>query len=108
MNSGGRRWISCLFARRENALIYLFGARLSGRILGALPPNPRSFAHPAYGLDACWIWTARKLYANTRSRGKAPSAPPAAPVALQQSRILRAMLDARFSNRRQPVNCAPE
>jgi hypothetical protein len=58
-------------------------------IMGALPPNPWSFAHWANGLSVKNVAARVKPCRDTEA--SAPLATPAAPVALRQSRILRTM-----------------
>ena len=64
----------------------------------ALPPNLRSFSHAAKGLDRRRIWSACGIAPTRAPEARAPLAKPAAPVALQQSRILRATLDAHLQS----------
>ena len=64
--------------------------------MGALLPNPRSLTHKAKGLDGCRFGPRTGIEPTRGPEAKAPLAKTAAPVALQQSRILRATHDVRF------------
>ena len=63
--------------------------------MGALPPNPRSLTHWANGHVVVRGAAARRNPCRD-TEAVAPLATPAAPGALRQSRILRAMLDSLF------------
>jgi hypothetical protein len=58
-------------------------------VMGALPPNPRSFPHWANGQTPQKDVPRRRHNRRHDTEAKAPLASSAAPVALRQSRILR-------------------
>ena len=91
MNAGGKRWLSCFFARLAASLFRVPAAMME--IGGPAPPTPRSFSHEANG-----FYLANQRCCDTQSavpqhRGRNPiriarrsGCPPAEPYPAQDAR----------------------